>query len=167
MIRRQLGLAVEVGEQRVGPCRGVDALPDMRVEVAIRAFRPTKRPMDVDRQGWPRHRLLALTPTLPRKRGRESVDTRQPPPPQAGGVIATGPLSHTLGTTRNIPAAFRVDQNRRSSSHGLTGALKRLSLRGPLGAFQNRGIMCVIIPEISARSRGALVLVTPRAGRGR
>src|SRR5262249_4621960 len=47
-LRRQLGLTVEVGEQRGGPGGGVDLVADMAVEVAIRAFRPAERPVDVD-----------------------------------------------------------------------------------------------------------------------
>jgi hypothetical protein len=38
----------EVGQKGIAPCLLVDAIADVTVEVAIGAFRKTKRPMHID-----------------------------------------------------------------------------------------------------------------------
>src|SRR5581483_6805343 len=48
--RRERRLALEVGGEGGFPPRRVDVLADMAVEVAIGAFRPAERPVDIDRQ---------------------------------------------------------------------------------------------------------------------
>ena len=45
---RFLGLVIEIAEQRPRPPRRVDLVADMAVEIAIRAFRPAERPVDID-----------------------------------------------------------------------------------------------------------------------
>ena len=47
---RELGEMVELGHQRPGPARMVDAAADMAVEVAVGAFGLAERPVDVERE---------------------------------------------------------------------------------------------------------------------
>src|SRR5207302_5742808 len=70
----KLRLVLKIGEQGAGPTLVLDCLADMAVEVAIRAFRPAERPVDVDGERFARG---PLTPTLS-PGGDEGVRLRRP-----------------------------------------------------------------------------------------
>ena len=45
---RKLGLALEVAHERLRPARRIDTVADVTIEVAVGAFRPAERPVNVD-----------------------------------------------------------------------------------------------------------------------
>jgi hypothetical protein len=57
---------IEIGEQRPLPPHRIDVVANMAVEIAIGAFRPTERPMDINGE-----RLRLAPPPIPPLRTRE------------------------------------------------------------------------------------------------
>src|SRR5258706_2977127 len=99
----ELGLVLEIAHEGPRPARRIDTVADVTVEVAVGAFRPAERPVNINCNGLGNSSLThpAPHPNLPPLAGEGRGGGWVPPLPRCGRGAFKGlvmwPLSRTAG----------------------------------------------------------------------